>query len=185
MSDNTSANPFDGGGAPAISFAERDEYGNLKSKPVGTKYVGKIVETPKVVQSRDYDTGKPATWPDGNPKWSVVIGIEVNGERMSLWAPKPSSMFGAIQEALKASDGKVRNAEVGGTLSVELSGFGKAEGGKAPQKLYKAVYSPPNHFGGEETAAAPVSAEDSGEAEAARAAKLASMSDEDRKLLGL
>lgn len=193
MSD--AANPFDQGGAPALSFAERDEHGNLRSKPIGTKYVGVIVEAPKVVQSRDYDTGKPATWPDGNPKWSVVIGIEVNGERMSLWAPKPSATFGAIQEALKAPDGKVRNAEIGGTISIELTGFGKAENGKAPQKLYKASYSAPNHFGGEPTTSAAqgfppaqtstASSDGDDAAAAAKAAKIASMSDEDRKMLGL
>lgn len=182
MSDST--NPFDGGSAPAISFADKDEYGNQTSKPVGTKYTGVIVETPKVVQSRDYDTGKPASWPDGNPKWSVVIGLEVNGERMSLWAPKPSSMFGAIQESLKGPDGKVRNADIGGTLSVELVGFQKVEG-KFPQKLYRATYTPPNHFVNEETTTAQASPEPNADEAAAKAAKIAAMSDDDRKLLGL
>lgn len=177
-------NPFEGGGAPAISFAERDEYGNLKSKPVGTKYTGTIVETPKVVQSRDYDTGKPATWPDGNPKWSVVIGLEINGEKHSLWAPKPSSMFKAIQDALTVN-GKVQAAALGGTLSIELSGFQKTEGGKAPQKLYKASYSAPNAFESEAAAPAAAPAEDTSAADAARAAKIASMTPEERKLLGL
>lgn len=124
--------------APSLSF---------KGAPVGTKHVCKIVELPTRVQSRDFETGERATWPDGNPKMSVVTGVEVNGERMSLWAPDPSAMFAAIVEAQKAAGARLA---VGGTLVVEFTGEKPNEKNPRlnPQKQYRVTYSGPDAFAG-------------------------------------
>ena len=56
--------------APSLSF---------KDAPVGTVFTGTITRAPKLVQARDFDSGTPKTWPDGNPVMSVVIMLEVEG----------------------------------------------------------------------------------------------------------
>lgn len=213
----SSSNPFDtGNSAPSLSFAESDPIsGSITSKPIGTKYVGRVTEEPKEVQARVYegpDKGNPAFWPDGNPKKTVVIGLEVNGEDRTLWAAKPSGMFTAVKEALQQPDGSIRAIKVGDTLSVELVGFKKPEPGKAAQKIYKVVVTPGNVFADEAPtqAAAPATAaaatataasatsglsleEQLAAAKAAKfaalspedQAKVATLSDEDRALLGV
>lgn len=126
--------PFAGGEKrPSLSF---------KDAKIGTSYTGTVIEGPKEVQSRDFETGQPAFWDkEGTqPKKSVVIGLLVDGEERSLWAQKPSAMFTALKEA----KGK-NQIEVGGTLAVKFSG--ETPNAKNPkldaQKLYVAKYTPP------------------------------------------
>lgn len=177
-------NPFDSGNsAPSLSWATRDTYGNLTHAPVGTRYEWTVTEAPKEVQARDFDSGKPAFWPDGNPKKTIVIGVQVNGEDRTLWAPKPSALFTSIKEALTTPQGVVAIA-VGGKGWTEFTGYGKAEAGKNPQKLYKSGYTPPNAFA-DPTAGAPVSASNAASADADRAARIAALSPEDRALLNV
>lgn len=96
----TEIDPFAGAEkAPALSFADVE---------VGHSYTGVVTDTPKLVQSKDYNTGDPAVWPDGNPKMSAVINLDVDGEPRSLWAAKPSAMFVAIAEAQRTSGIKIR-----------------------------------------------------------------------------
>lgn len=136
--------PFAGADkVPSISF---------KDAPVGTVYEGVVTEAPKLVQSRDFNTGEPAFWPakpgeTPNPKMSVVIRLLLNdGEERSLWAQKPSAMFAAIGEAQKTSGKRI---EVGGTLAVKFTGEkphtdpDKVRKNLPPQKLYAAKYTPP------------------------------------------
>lgn len=127
--------------APALSF---------KDAPIGAKYVCKVVDLPSRVQSRDFETGERATWPDGNPKMSVVTGVEVNGERRSLWAPDPSAMFAAIVDAQKQSGQRIA---VGGTLVVEYTGDKPNEKNPRlnPQKQYRVTYSAPDAFAQQQT----------------------------------
>lgn len=187
----TEQNPFDSGNsAPAISFATRDAHGNLTHAPIGTKYYFTVTEEAKEVQARDFDSQKPAFWPDGNPKKTIVVGVTVNGEDRTLWAPKPSATFTAIKEALTTAQG-VQPIKVGGTGSIEFTGYGKAEAGKNPQKLYKVEYTAPNAFA-DPAAPASVAATNGAVPDdidaalaAAKAAKIASLSPEDRLLLGM
>lgn len=134
--------PFASTGAPSVSF---------KDMPVGTSYTGTVLELPAMVQARDFETGNPATWPDGNPKMTVVTKLSVNGEEMSLWAPKPSAMFAAISDAQKAAGAALA---IGGTLTVTY--VGDKPNATNPRlnaaKQYSAVYQPPNAFA-EETPA--------------------------------
>lgn len=122
---------------PAVSW---------KGAPIGAKIVCKVVERPQLVQSRDFDTGEKATWPDGNPKMSVVTLVEVNGEKRGLWAAKPSALFAAIGEAQQKTG---RQIEVGGTLTVTYTGDKPNEKNPRlnPQKQYAVEYAPPAAFG--------------------------------------
>lgn len=123
---------------PSVSF---------KGKPIGTKVGGYIVAEPKLVQARDYKTKLPAFWKnkDGSesPKMTVVTTLDINGTDTNLWAPKPSSMFAAIQAAQTAAR---QQLSIGGYLEVEFYDEKPTESGE-PQKLYRAVYTPPTGGG--------------------------------------
>lgn len=126
--------PFASESTPSVSF---------KGAPVGASFTLVVVEAPSVVQSRDFETGKPASWPDGNPKMSVVTKVvnQATGETLSLWAAKPSSMFAALAEATKATG---RPLEVGGTIVVTYTGDKPNDNPRLnAQKLYSATYTPP------------------------------------------
>ena len=127
--------PLDYEKVPSVSFRDAE---------VGTFYEGIIVKKPTLAQSRDYESGEPATWSDGNPKLSVVIQLELsNGETRSLWAPKPSAMFAALVAAQKEAGG--HPMQVGGTLGVKYTGsVPNAKNSKLnPTKQYVCRYSPP------------------------------------------
>jgi len=129
------ADPLEHEKAPSLSF---------RDQPIGTTYTGKVLGPASLVQSRDFETGEPATWPDGNPKYSVVIRLEVNGEPRSLWAPKPSAMFAALVAAQKQAGQRIGE---GGTLQVRFSG--EVPNAKNPRlnaaKQYQCRYTPPVH----------------------------------------
>lgn len=116
--------------APALSF---------KNAPIGTSYTGEVLEEAKLVQARDFETGERATWPDGNPKMTVVLRLRVDGEERSLWAPKPSAMFKALADARKAAGKPIAP---GGWLTVTFTGEepNKKNPRLNPQKLYEAKY---------------------------------------------
>jgi hypothetical protein len=129
--------PFASTSAQSVSF---------NNMPVGTSYTGTVLELPQLVQARDFETGNPATWPDGNPKMTVVTKLSVDGEERSLWAPKPSAMFAAISDAQKTAGASIA---VGGTLTVTYTGDkpNATNPRLNPAKQYSAVYTPPNAFG--------------------------------------
>lgn len=139
----THNDPFASTGAPSVSFDKM---------PVGTSYTGTVLELPSMVQARDFETGNPATWPDGNPKMTVVTKLSVNGEERSLWAPKPSAMFAAISDAQKTAGATIA---IGGTLTVAYIGDkpNATNPRLNPAKQYSATYAPPNAFGSDEAAA--------------------------------
>jgi hypothetical protein len=120
--------------APSLSF---------KDAPIGTTYKGVITARPKLVQSREFESGNPKTWPDGNPVMAVVILLEVDGETRSVWAQKPSALFAALVTAQKAAG--AGPMEEGGELWVRFSG--EEPNKKNPklhaQKLYQCRYLPP------------------------------------------
>lgn len=140
--------PFAGGDTvPSISF---------KDAPVGTVYAGTVTEAPSIIQARDYETGQPAFWSDGNPKMTVVTKLALTtGEERSLWAPKPSSMFAAIADAQKMAGALIA---IGGRLTVTFSGEkpNATNPRLNPQKLYTCVYTAPDLFNEPAPAAAPL-----------------------------
>lgn len=99
-------------------------------------------------QQRDYMTGKPAFWDDGNPKTQILIVLQTedrsdeidddNGARQ-LYVKRPSAMLKTIVTAL----GKTKFSEsIGGTLAVKFTALGKAEKGMSPPKQYAAKFWP-------------------------------------------
>lgn len=132
--------PFAGGdNNPSISF---------KDAAHGTTYRGRVAELPALVQSRDYETGNPAFWSDGNPKMVVCTTLEIDGQLFSLWAPKPSALFAAIKEAQNKAGSQIA---VGGTLEVTYTHDepNKTNPRLNPAKQYRVTYTPPNAFGDE------------------------------------
>lgn len=124
--------------APSVSWAN--------ARP-GDSITGRVVELPSMVQSRDFVTGKPETWEDGNPKLKVVTGLDVGGERRSLWCDKPSALYGAIVEALQRAGAEA--VELGGTLRVTYTGDKPAQrAGMNPAKQYAVDYQAPHAFDG-------------------------------------
>lgn len=147
------AQPYD----DPFAVSEKHPSLSFKDAPVGTSYTGKVVERPALVQARDYETGERATWDDGNPKMTVVTTLEVNGEKVSLWAPKPSAMFAAMGEAQQQAGATIAP---GGTLTVEYVGDKPNERNPRlnPQKQYRVTYQPPDAFGQQEASASGVQA---------------------------
>ena len=127
-----------------------DPFGNVnyssiswKDQPVGTTVSGTVVEAPKLVQARDYESGEPAFWKDGNPKQTVVTILDLGGEEpQSLWASVPSALQKAIAQAQK--DAGAGPIAVGGKLSVTFTGEKKNDNPRLnAQKLYSATYRAP------------------------------------------
>jgi hypothetical protein len=127
---------------------ERRPAYSWKGAKVGTVMDATVVEAPREVQSREFESGELAYWDDKKeqPKMSVVVGVKTtDGEEYSLWCPKPSAMFRAIAEAQK--DAGDRIAE-GGRLRVKLTGRKKDPKRPKlnPQNLFKAKYNAPDAF---------------------------------------
>ena len=135
----TVTDPFAGGtSTPSLSF---------KDAPVGTSYTCVVVEAPTLLQSRNFETGNPDSWPDGNPKMSAVVKVTVNGEERSIWAAKPSSLFAAIANAQQVAGQQITP---GGTLVVTYTHDKPNDNPRLnAAKQYSAVYTPPNAFGTE------------------------------------
>jgi hypothetical protein len=137
--------PFENTSAPSVSFK-----GSVAGQ---TKYRGTVTRLPELVQSRDFETGDAAFWPDGNKKMSAVIGLEVDGEPRSLWAAKPSSLFTAIGQAQK--DLK-RKLQLGDEIEVaHVADEPNKNPRLADQKIYKARILPGEAAPAEDPWAAP------------------------------
>lgn len=143
--------PFDDQPAPANDASGFFDSGaaSCRFANIGDTHVGVITDF-KESQQRNIETSEPAFWPDGNKKMMLVITIQTqerddqidddDGERR-LFVNKPSGMFAAIANAIKASKGKF---SIGGTIAVKYvkNGTPKARGFSAP-KEYIAKYTPP------------------------------------------
>lgn len=131
-------------------FEQQERYPSIswKNAPKGTTIDGTVIEAPKEVQGRDFESGEPAYWDkeQTQPKMTVVVGLQLaDGEKRSLWCPRPSAIFAAVAEAQKDAGERISE---GGRLRVRLTGFKPNE--KNPklndQKLFKAKYDPPDAF---------------------------------------
>lgn len=138
-------------------FAVQERYPSVswKNAKKGTTIDGIVIETPKQVQARDFETGEPAFWDDGNKKMTVVVGLQLqDGEKRSLWCPVPSAVFAAVAEAQKKSGELIAE---GGRLRVKfVDEEPNAKNPKLnPKKLFKAKYDPPDAFAQPEPAPEP------------------------------
>jgi hypothetical protein len=129
--------------------------------PIGTTFSLKILEAPKLLQSRDFDLGVPAWWDNEHtqPKMSAVVNVRVLtgphsvGEDRTIWAAKPSALFQAIAAAQDAAGERLA---VGGTLSLRLHSEQPHKNKRFnPIKIYEAQYIPPVAFAGATTPHSP------------------------------
>ena len=127
MTDNNSRNdPF----APAAAKTPSVEFA-----AIGDGVSGVIMEAPSLVQSIDIDTGERETWPDGNPKFKVVIKLkDAVGQERNLWIPKPSNMYAGFQASIARMG---RSPRVGDTVKVTFIGTEPAKNPKFTRKVYE------------------------------------------------
>jgi hypothetical protein len=123
---NQDVDPFADESAPSVSF---------KNAPVGTTKTLEVLEPAVLLQTRDYKTGEPANWPDGNPKMAAVVKVKEDDEVKSVWASKPSSLYRAISEAQKTAG----RLEPGDELIIRFDDTKEQDDPKKEaQKLYRA-----------------------------------------------
>lgn len=112
-------------------------------------------------QQTDFKTKEPAFYKDGNPIMQAVILLQTDeradadddGQR-SVYVNK-TRMKRAIQKALQTA--KARDLQVGGVLTIWMTGEEPSKGGGDPAKTFAATYTAP--VGGlAPEAAAPVAA---------------------------
>lgn len=117
------------GGPPAFKFTN-----------VGDTAKGTVV-TATVQQARDFKTGQPKTYDDGNPIKELVVTLRrEDGEECRVFC-KPAAKA-AIRDAVVAAG--AQGLEPGGQLAVQYSGDEAAQTvGLNPKKLFKAQYQPP------------------------------------------
>lgn len=121
-----------------------------RALPVGTVFTCEVLEQAKQLQSRDYDTNKPKFWnddPTQGPVMAAVINVRVIagphsvGEKRSIWAQIPSSLFVALREAQKTAGQRIGP---GGTLHIRfVAETPHVKPKNNPIKQYEARYEPP------------------------------------------
>lgn len=133
---------FFAGGVPAAKFED---------KAYGTIIGGEITSEPRMQQQRDYTTGEPVTYPDGNPAMQMAVTVRAyqptgddNGERTFYLK---GQMRQAVGEALRKT-GATR-PEKGGKLFIRYDNDEPVQlkNGRPgnPKKIYSAKYEPPAH----------------------------------------
>lgn len=155
----TGLDDFFAGGVTAEKFEDRQ---------YGTVIGGVITDDPRMTQQRDYTTGEPITYPDGNPAMQMVVVVqayEVNGEddgKRAFYIK--GQMKQAVGEALRTAG--VRTPARGGKLWIKYTEDKPTtlKNGRPgnPQKIYIAKYEAPSQAAGaayfETTNTAPASA---------------------------
>lgn len=142
MTDDPNDLLMRGGGAPSAKFPH-----------VGATVKGTVTAF-ESGQQRDFETGDPMYWPNGDPKMQIIVTLQTGetdpdvendtGERRIFavtWA-KPGTLFDAIRNAVRASGAS--RLEIGGTMAVQFVDEEPASRkGLNPRKIYRAQYQPP------------------------------------------
>jgi hypothetical protein len=127
---------------------------------IGDRVRGTIVAMQKRQQT-DMQTGEPAFWANGDPKYMLQVTLQTELQdtdddegtrsvylRGGNYVPvkgKGQSSLNAVKDAVRAS-GSANGIEPGGNLMLEYSGEGKASSkGFNPPKLYVAEYKAPSY----------------------------------------
>lgn len=121
------------GGVPSVKFPQ-----------LGSTVIGQVTKPIKVVEVTDPRTKEVKRWPNGEPKMQVIIEMltelresdEDTGER-TLWAK--GQMQNAIRDAVRNSG--ARGILPGGVLQVTYVEDKPTD--LQPQKIYQAMYWPP------------------------------------------
>src|SRR5579859_814926 len=123
------------------ALAPRPQYPTFKFDHLGAEIDGLIVAPPEDRQARDFKTGTPKFWPDGNPIMQTRIVLrDSSGVDQALYAE--GRMAKAITQAIIAAGAP--DLLVGGRLRVKHHALGEAKGGGQPPKLYEAEYVSPS-----------------------------------------
>lgn len=134
---------FFAGGVPAAKFPDG---------LFGTIIGGVITSEPRMQQQRDYTTGDPITYQDGNPAMQMVIVVQtdqhdpaIEGDDGQRALYVKGQMRQAVGEALRKAG--ARKPERGGRLLVKYledkpTTLKNGKPGNA-QKIYAAKYEPP------------------------------------------
>lgn len=127
-----------GGGVPSASFLR-----------IGDSVTGTITETPTLQQQRDFTTGEPKVWDDGNPMMQLVVTlqtdqidhqIEDDDGRRRVYLKNNSKK--AVSDAVRKAGAK--GLSIGGRLTMTYTANGEAaKKGINPPKLYAAEYVAP------------------------------------------
>lgn len=115
-----------------LDQVDYDRHDAFKFPTIGTKIVGRIVSTPRVVESTDFN---------GEPTRNLVVDVTDDaGETWAVWV-KPNAMGSAVAKAVKQSG--ATGLEEGGTFGLAYTGDGQAKPGQNPPKQYQATYTAP------------------------------------------
>lgn len=124
-------------------------------KAFGTTIGGRIVRDPQLVQQRDYTTGDPLSYPDGNPQMQLIVHVQTdirdpeipNDDGVRALYIK-GQMKAALIDALKRAGvdptaGPVKGGEL--YMRYERDEPVTLKNGRPgnPQKIYKGKYLPP------------------------------------------
>lgn len=114
---------------------------SVKFPTIGTRHVMKVTAWPSQKQSKNFETGQPEFWPDGQPKKVILVEVEIDGVAHALWVTPGTALYAAINEAQQAAGQEVGP---GGTLTVEHTHSVPSSKGAhlAPAKQFKAEYQP-------------------------------------------
>lgn len=117
---------------------------------IGDRVTGVINTAPETRQQHNYETGEPLFWPDGKPRWMVVIildtdivsdDIEGDDGRRAVYVRVPSNLRTAIALAMRKAGAEYLSK--GAKLTIDYVGDGEQKNKKLdPPKLYAAVYEP-------------------------------------------
>lgn len=123
------------GGVPSCTWPE-----------IGTRYTGTVVDF-RVEQARDFDTGKPKFWDDGNPVKQLVVTIQTDERDPSkddddglraLYCR--GQLLKAVREAVRPHGGIAQ----GGRIGVKFVSEGdRPKPHLNPPKQFKVEYAPP------------------------------------------
>jgi hypothetical protein len=121
----------------------------VKFEKIGDKVAGKILAV-KREQQRDFDTGKPLVWDNGDPRLQTVIMLQTADGEQTLFAKggkfevaegEGLAMENAIVAAVRAAGGSA--IDPGAELAVAQTGYAKPQrAGMNPAKLFVAAYKP-------------------------------------------
>lgn len=112
----------------------------------GTVVGGPIIDKPVTTQQRDFDSGQPKFYDDGNPMWQVVVAVQAqpatdedDGIRAFYLR---TQLKKAVQEAVRRAGAD--RLEVGGVLQVRyVRDEPNSRGRGKDKKIYEARYTAP------------------------------------------
>ena len=121
-----------------------------KFENIGDKIAGRIVSV-KREQQREFESGKPLVWDNGDPRLQTVIGLDTADGEVTVYAKggkvgdiaegEGMAMENAIVAAVRSAGAD--SIDPGAELAIQHTGIAKpTRAGLNGQKLYVAAYKP-------------------------------------------